>query len=121
MKKISEKSVVNKSQGKQLVEQLVRDFSDNQEYFLSEQFNETEVRNRFIDPFFKALGWEFDQTHLSPEFWDVHREYSQKEGSVNKKPDYAFRIDGKLKFFTEAKAPHVRLEDKNPAHQAKLL
>ena len=119
MKKIAGKSVMNQSQGKQLVEKLVRDFSDNQEYFLSEQFNETEVRNRFIDPFFKALGWEFDQTHLSPEFWDVHREYSQKEGSVNKKPDYAFRIDGKLKFFTEAKAPHVRLEDKNPAHQAK--
>jgi len=107
------------SEGKTIVEQLIADFLNNQESYLSEKFNETETRNRFIDPFFKALGWEFEQTGISPELWDVRREFLQKEGSVNKRPDYEFRIDGKLRFFTEAKSPHVRLEDKDPVHQAK--
>ncbi|MEK0336230.1 MAG: TaqI-like C-terminal specificity domain-containing protein, partial [Nitrosopumilus sp.] len=68
---------------------------------------------------FRALGWEFDQTHLKRHLWDVHREYSQKEKSSTKKPDYAFRVDGKLKFFVEAKAPWIPLTDKKPVFQAK--
>lgn len=110
---------MNRSEGKQLVEQKVEDFSNNKETYLNKSFNETEARDRFIDPLFRALGWEFDQTHLKRHLWDVHREYSQKEKSSTKKPDYAFRVDGKLKFFVEAKAPWVSLTDKKPVFQAK--
>ncbi len=52
----------------------------------------------------------------------MHREYSQKDNSSNKKPDYAFRVNGKLKFFVEAKAPWVRIidnPDKDAMFQAK--
>ena len=91
------------------IKKLVEDFQLHEETYLSKKFQETETRNNFIDPFFGALGWEFNQTSLIRKFWDVHREVSQKVGSSTKKPDYAFRIDGKLKFFVEAKAPWVRI------------
>lgn len=48
------------SEGKLLIEQKVDDFSKNEKQYLSKTFQETEIRTRFIDPFFQALGWDFD-------------------------------------------------------------
>jgi len=107
------------SEGKLLIEQKVEDFNKNEKQYLSKTFQETEARTRFIDPFFQALGWDFDQTNIAKHLWDVHREYSQKDNSNTKKPDYAFNINGKLRFFVEAKAPWVPLTDKAPVFQAK--
>jgi len=110
---------MTRQEGKILIEKKVEDFYQNQKIYLSKDFQETEARDRFIDPLFKALGWDFDQTHLKRRFWDVHREYSQKDNSSTKKPDYAFRINQKVRFFVEAKAPWVPLTDKGPVFQAK--
>ncbi len=106
-------------EGKLLVEQKVEDFRKNEKSYLDKSFQETEARNRFIDPLFMALGWEFDQTGLQRRMWDVHREFSQRDNSSTKKPDYAFRADGRVKFFVEAKAPWVPLTEKGPVFQAK--
>ena len=113
---------MNKQEGKELLTQKIKDFSQNEtQYIQDKSFGETENRDRFIDPFFRALGWDFDQTNIARQFWDVHREYAQKDRSKKtKKPDYAFRYKGKEKFFVEAKAPHVNLIDKEPVFQAKL-
>ena len=108
-----------RKKGLEIIEKKVEDFERNEKLYLSKSFQETEARNRFIDPFFQALGWEFDQTHIQRNLWDVHREFSQKDNSTTKKPDYAFRLNGKLKFFVEAKAPWVPLTDKDPVFQAK--
>jgi len=112
-----------KNNAKNTVEKLVDDFYRNEKELLSKSFQETEVRSRFIDPFFSALGWDFHQTNLKKQFWDVHREYSQKDNSSTKKPDYAFRVKNgnnyKAAFFVEAKAPWVNLHDQDPVHQAK--
>jgi len=105
--------------GKLLVEQKVEDFNKNEKMYLDKSFQETEARNRFIDPLFTALGWEFDQTGIQRRYWDVHREFSQRDNSSTKKPDYAFRANGRVKFFVEAKAPWVPLTDKGPVFQAK--
>ncbi|MDR2953372.1 MAG: hypothetical protein LBU82_09050 [Treponema sp.] len=109
--------------GKEAVRKLIEDFEKKENQYLSKNFQETEVRNRFIDPFFAALGWELNQTGIDKRSWDVHREYSQRDNSATKKPDYAFRIkEGakyRAKFFVEAKAPHVDLEGKSPVFQAK--
>ncbi len=105
--------------GKLLIEQKVEDFNKNENIYLNKSFQETETRNRFIDPLFMALGWEFDQTGIQRRHWDVHREFSQRDNSSTKKPDYAFRADGKVKFFVEAKAPWVPLTEKGPIFQAK--
>ena len=104
---------------KDIISQKVEDFAKNEKVYKSKDFQETEARNRFIDPLFEALGWNLNQTNIPKKLWDVHREYSQKDNSSTKKPDYAFRVDAKLKFFVEAKAPHVPLTDKDPVFQAK--
>jgi len=109
--------------GKETVHKLIEDFEKNESQYMSKDFQETETRNRFIDPFFTALGWELNQTEIARKFWDVHREYSQRDNSTTKKPDYAFRVkDGvkfREKFFVEAKAPHVDLNGNIPVFQAK--
>jgi len=114
---------MTKSEGKTIVKRLVDDFEQKESYYISKDFQETEVRNRFIDPFFTALGWNFHQTNIAKIEWDVHREFSQRDNSSTKKPDYAFRAkDGykfKVKFFVEAKAPWVKLTDLDPVYQAK--
>lgn len=107
------------NEGKLLVEQKVEDFQKNLKYYTSKDFQEIETRDRFIDPLFQALGWDFQQTNIPKHLWDVQREYRQKDNSMTKKPDYAFNINGKLKFFVEAKAPWVPLTDKEPIFQAK--
>ena len=61
--------------GLEIIEKKVEDFERNEKLYLSKSFQETEARNRFIDPFFQALGWEFDQTHIQRNQWDVHREF----------------------------------------------
>ena len=84
---------------------------------MAQGFNETSARSRFIDPLFEALGWNLNQTNIKPHMWDVIREFS--DHTITKRPDYAFRINGELKFFVEAKAPHVHLTNKEPVFQAK--
>jgi hypothetical protein len=78
--------------GKEAVYKLVEDFEKNECQYMSKSFQEAEARSRFIDPFFTALGWELNQTDIAKKFWDVHREFSQRDNSTTKKPDYAFRI-----------------------------
>ena len=40
--------------------ELVERFERNRGSYRSSQYNETETRREFIDPFFKALGWDID-------------------------------------------------------------
>ena len=42
---------------KQVLE-LVDLFERNREAYRSPQYNETQLRHQFLDPFFKALGWD---------------------------------------------------------------
>jgi hypothetical protein len=110
---------VDYNEGKLFLEQKVEDFNRNEKIYLDKTFQETENRTRFINPLFQSLGWNFNQTNIARQYWDVHQEFSQKDSSSTKKPDYAFRIDKKVKFFVEAKAPWVPLTDKAPVFQAK--
>jgi predicted type IV restriction endonuclease len=38
--------------------QLVENFELHRRAYLSHDYNETQVRREFIDPFFEALGWD---------------------------------------------------------------
>lgn len=40
--------------------ELIRRFEDNKEAYRSGQYNETQLRREFIDPFFGILGWDVD-------------------------------------------------------------
>jgi hypothetical protein len=41
---------------------LVENFERNLDAYRSGQYNETQVRRDFIDPLFKALGWDMDNS-----------------------------------------------------------
>jgi hypothetical protein len=46
----------------QAVLALVENFERNLDAYRSGQYNETQVRRDFIDPLFKALGWDMDNS-----------------------------------------------------------
>jgi len=90
----------------QEVSKLVKRFERNRESYRSSEYNETQARREFIDPFFKALGWDIDNEQGYAEAYkDVVHEDAIKIGGATKAPDYAFRIGGVRKFFVEAKRP----------------
>lgn len=98
---------------------LVDRFDRNSEAYHSGKYNEMQLRREFIDPFFKALGWDVENTSGYAEAYkDVIHEDAIKIGSANKAPDYSFRIGGTRKFFVEAKKPSVNIaEEIGPAYQ----
>jgi len=40
--------------------ELVQRYSDNRESYRSAYYNEAQVRQEFLNPFFAALGWDVD-------------------------------------------------------------
>ncbi len=48
---------------------LVEEFERDQSFYKSSQFNETELRTRFINPLIAALGWDVyhEQPCVLPE------------------------------------------------------
>lgn len=96
---------------------LVEHFSNNEEYFLSLQYNESELRREFLEPFFEALGWDVtNKAHYAESYKDVtHEPTRETDEGV---PDYCFRIGGAAKFYLEAKKPQVRITTASePARQ----
>ena len=98
---------------------LVERFERNRDAYRSPAYNETQARREFIDPFFRALGWDIDNTAGHAEAYkDVVHEDAIKVGALTKAPDYSFRIGGTRKFFVEAKKPAVNvMADVAPAFQ----
>jgi hypothetical protein len=91
---------------------LVERFGQNHESYKSGQYNETQIRREFLDPFFEALGWDVENKNGYAEAYkDVVHEDAIKIGGVTKAPVYSFRIVGTRKFFVEAKKPSVRIKD----------
>lgn len=99
--------------------QLIERFDRNVDAYKSGQYNETQLRREFIDPFFEVLGWDVNNRQGYAEAYkDVIHEDTIKIGSATKAPDYCFRIGGTRKFFVEAKKPSVNLkDDMDPAFQ----
>lgn len=111
------------SEGKPAVPRLVLDlverFERNRDSYKSSSYNETQVRREFIDPFFKALGWDIDnEKGYAEAYKDVVHEDAIKVAEATEAPDYCFRIGGARKFFLEAKRPSINIrEDSSPAYQ----
>ena len=99
--------------------ELVDRFERNIDAYKQGKYKETQVRREFIDPFFKALGWDVDNERGYAEAYkEVVHEDAIKVGWGTKAPDYSFRIGGTRKFFIEAKKPSVDIKgDIHPAFQ----
>jgi len=113
--------MTNKEQARESIKQLVESFKANEHEKMKISYDETQVRREFIDPLFEILGWDVgNKANKKQSQKDVVLEYKQRivarDGSYsNKRPDYAFRVNGKIKFFVEAKAPHVDLANAETA------
>ncbi len=105
----------------QTVLTLIENFERNLDAYRTGQYNETQVRRDFIDPMFKALGWDMDNSQGYAEAYrDVIHEDAIKVGLSTRAPDYSFRIGGARKFFLEAKKPSVNVKDAiEPAFQVR--
>src|SRR6266536_2989630 len=101
------------------IRELTERFERNKDAHRSPQYNETQLRREFLDPSFKALGWDIDNEQGYAEAYkDVIHEDAIKVGEATKAPDYCFRIGGARKFFLEAKKPAVDIKnDVSPAFQ----
>ena len=114
--------MTNKELGLKKVLKLVERFKEHQIIYKKAEYNETQTRRDFIDPFFKALGWDIDnELGFSESYREVIHEDKIKISGGTKAPDYSFRLSGKEKlFFLEAKKPNINIKDHiDPAYQIK--
>ena len=93
------------------VKRLIERFHQQSDQVCSPDYNETQVRIDFLDPFMSALGWDINNTSGHAEqYRDVVHEDSIKVAGQTKAPDYSFRVGGSRKFFLEAKKPAVKIK-----------
>ena len=104
--------MISKEQAYQQIQQLVERFAEQIDSYKSGEYNETLTRRDFIDPFFKALGWDIDNSNGYAEAYrEVIHEDKVKIGKATKAPDYSFRLSGgKRLFFVEAKKPSIDIK-----------
>ena len=108
---------------KNTIHALVEKYESNRNFYRTLNFNETQVRNEFLDPLFEVLGWDIrNMSGKKTNEREVLLEESLKADAAthSKKPDYTFRLFGERKFFLEAKKPCVDIStDDNPAKQVR--
>lgn len=114
--------MIPKEEALKKVTALIERFDEQKEFYKRSEYNETLTRRDFIDPFFKALGWDIDNEQgYAESYREVIHEDKIKIGSATKAPDYSFRLGGgKRLFFVEAKKPSVYIKDEiTPAYQVR--
>ncbi len=103
------------------VKKLVQDFKSQESAYLSPSYQESRVRQDFIDKFFTALGW--DVTHnvqKNPYQQEVHIENKVQVAGSQRRADYAFFLAPNFrdpKFFVEAKKPSRNLANPDDYYQ----
>ena len=114
--------MTEKENGFIIVKELVDRFTEHKVEYKKTDYGETATRREFIDPLFKALGWDIDNKNgLTESYKEVIHEDKIKIGGATKAPDYSFRLSGNEKlFFLEAKKPSIKIKDDiDPSYQVK--
>jgi len=114
--------MISKDEAHKKIASLIERFDEQKEFYKRSDYNETLTRRDFIDPFFKALGWDIDNEQgYAESYREVIHEDKIKIGGATKAPDYSFRLGGgKRLFFVEAKKPSVLIKDEiTPAYQVR--
>jgi predicted type IV restriction endonuclease len=88
--------MISKESAYTKISELVERFTFQYDSYKKAGYNETLTRRDFIDPFFKALGWDIDNENVYAESYrEVIHEDKVKVGKATKAPDYSFRIGGR--------------------------
>jgi hypothetical protein len=94
------------------IQELIEKYRSERVSCLKTTYNETQLRNDYIDPLLKCLGWDVDNNKGKTLFLRdvIQEEYIEVEGETTKKnPDYTLRINGTRKLFVEVKKPSVNI------------
>jgi len=112
---------ITKEQAYKKIAELVERFGEHVEEYKRNGYNEHQTRVDYINPFFKALGWDMDNRQGYAEAYrEVIHEDKIKVGSATKAPDYGFTLYGQRKFFVDAKKPAINIKtDIHPAYQVR--
>lgn len=113
-----------REEAKTTINTLIERFAEHRKEYHLPDYNEQKARQDFINPFFKALGWDIDnEKGASEAYREVIYEDKVFVRGKAKVPDYGFRLAGSGKkklFFVEAKKPSVPLKtNKESAYQLK--
>lgn len=114
--------MIDKLSALKKISDLVKRFDEQYASYKNPDYSEAQTRQDFIDPFFKALGWDMDNEEGYAEAYrEIINEDKVKIGGATKAPDYSFRlVGGKRLFFVEAKKPSVSVKDDiHPAYQVR--
>ncbi|MGA2698239.1 MAG: TaqI-like C-terminal specificity domain-containing protein [Methanoregula sp.] len=96
------------------IQKLVEKYTFHRDAYLrgQEKYNETQLREDFTDPFFRALGWDVNNNKgFSEAYREVLHEEPIRIRGKTQFFDYTFRIGGTRKFIVETKKPSVRIKD----------
>jgi hypothetical protein len=97
---------------------LASSFRKNFSHLKSEAYDESALRNDFLNPFWRALGWDVENIQgVTQPLREVQIESRVDIAGRKKRADYLFRTDGIDRFVCEAKKPREELSDKD-AYQA---
>ena len=81
--------------------------------FKSSRYVEAQLRDDFLNPFFRALGWDLENSAgLIQSKREVEIESRTEIGGRQKRADYLFRTDGHDRFVCEAKKPAEELHSR---------
>jgi len=99
----------------QAVFNLIQRYEAYRQAYLRGDYNETQLRREFVDPLFRALGWDVDNNQGFAEAYKevVHEQTIKFRGqdTSTKFIDYSFRLGGVMKFIVETKKPSVKIAD----------
>jgi adenine-specific DNA-methyltransferase len=106
---------MTRAQAKKQLAELVSKFESNLAFYKSDRFNEANTRQQFLNPFWRAFGWNLD------DFNEVELEYDVPIGNREhlKYADYVFKINGRPAFIVEAKKPATDLKNADVVFQVK--
>jgi hypothetical protein len=89
---------------------LVETFERNLAHYKSARYDEASLRQEFLNPFFRALGWDVEnKAGLIPQHRQVEIESRTQVGARQNRADYLFRTHPTDRFICEAKKPAEEL------------
>src|SRR6266704_1808115 len=89
---------------------LVESFGNRIGELKGSNYNEAKLRDDFLNPFFRALGWDMEnRAGLIQREREVEIESATQIGGGRKRADYLFRADKRERFVCEAKKPAEEL------------
>ena len=101
-----------KEQARATLARLVEKFDQNYARYKSPAYSEAQLRIDFLNPWLEAFGWDVPNHENRPlSQREVITEDRVRVAGRQKAPDYGVQLDGRFRFYIEAKKPSVNLHD----------